>query len=215
MNANRNWTYLTVTTIVRLYMLGALAISFGHIISAAHLLQLHGWQAYTVPFAIDGFAVLGMIGRSRRFAASTQRTGFRLQALAGIASLAANVYAGHTLGERLYGALIVTAFVVAEWYAGKLAPAPAPAGPTAEQLAAAELAAKRSAAATKAAATKAAKRAAELAAQQAEADRKAKAAERRRIARQVKAAELAALETAYAAASAPISPAPGEAAAYL
>ena len=118
----RNWTYLTVAGIVRLYMIGALAISFGHIIAAAHLLHLDGWQSYTVPFAVDGFAVLGMIGRSARFAESTQRTGLRLQAVAGLASLAANVYAGHTLGERLYGALIVTAFVAAEWYAGSSAP---------------------------------------------------------------------------------------------
>ncbi len=35
-----------------------------------------------------------MIGRSARFAESTQRTGLRLQAVAGLASLAANVYAG-------------------------------------------------------------------------------------------------------------------------
>lgn len=140
-----NWTYLTVAGIVRLYMIGALAISFGHIITASGLLGLHGWQARTVPFAIDGFAVLGMIGRSARFAESTQRTGLRLQAAAGLLSLAANVYAGHTLGERLYGALIVTAFIVAEWYAGKLRPAPA-AKPTVDP--------RRSEAARKAAATR-------------------------------------------------------------
>lgn len=121
----RNWTYLIVATIVRLYMIGALAISFDHIITAAGMLGLHGWQAYTVPFAIDGFAVLGMIGRSARFAESTQRTGLKLQAAAGTLSLAANIYAGHTRGEQIYGALIVTAFIVAEWYAGKLRPAPA------------------------------------------------------------------------------------------
>jgi uncharacterized protein YlxW (UPF0749 family) len=64
-------------------------------------------------------------------------------------------------------------------------------------------------------ARRAVKREAELLAARAAAERKAATAERRRIGRQVKAAELAALETSFAAASAPVSPAPGEAAAYL
>lgn len=170
----RNHTYLIVTGIVRLYMIGALAISFSHIITAGHLLDLNGWQAWTTPFFIDGFAVLGMIGRSRRFAEATRRTGFRLQIGAGALSFGANIFAGHTLGERLYGALVVAGFVIAEWYAAKLAPAaPAVSAETlAEQSAAAELAAKRSAAAVKAAATR--KRNTETAA-------KAERAETRRI----------------------------------
>jgi hypothetical protein len=153
---NRNWTYLLVTAIVRLYMLGALAISFSHIITAASLLQLHGWQAYTTPFFIDGFAVLGMIGRSHRFEQTTRRSGFRLQMAAGALSFACNIFAGHTVGERLYGALVVVGFVVSEWYGAKLAPAApvAPAQPTDAEL----LAAKRSAAAVKAAATRKANR---------------------------------------------------------
>jgi hypothetical protein len=150
---NRNWTYTLVTAIVRLYMLGALAISFSHIITAASLLQLHGWQAYTTPFFIDGFAVLGMIGRSHRFETSTRRSGFRLQMAAGALSFACNIFAGHTIGERLYGALVVVGFVAAEWYGAKLAPA-APAQPTDVEV----LAAKRSAAAAKGAATRKANR---------------------------------------------------------
>jgi len=93
-----------------------------------------------------------MIGRSRRFDTATRRTGFRLQMAAGSLSLAANIFAGHNVGERLYGALVVAGFVAAEWYGAKLRPATA--GPTVEDLAAAELAAKRSAAAVKAAATR-------------------------------------------------------------
>jgi hypothetical protein len=181
----RNWAYLTVAGIVRLYMLGALTISSGHIITATGLLGLHGWQATTVPFAVDGFAVLGMIGRSARFADSTQRTGLRLQAVAGLLSLACNVYAGRTLGERLYGALIVTAFVVAEWYAGKLRPAPA-AKPAVDV--------KRSEAARKAAAT-----------------RKANAAKKptaRKPRPGKRDAELARMVDGFVPANAPVSPAP-------
>lgn len=147
----RNYTYLVVTAIVRLYMLGALAISFSHIITAAHLLQLTGWQAYTTPAFVDGFAVLGMIGRSQRFAPATRRSGFRLQLAAGALSFAANVFAGHTVGERAYGALVVAGFVVSEWYGAKLAPAAVVVEcPTDAEV----LAAKRSAAAVKAAATR-------------------------------------------------------------
>lgn len=152
---NRNWTYLTVTAIVRLYMLGALAISFSHIITAASLLQLHGWQAYTTPFFIDGFAVLGMIGRSHRFEQATRRSGFRLQMAAGALSFACNIFAGHTVGERLYGALVVVGFVVSEWYGAKLAPAVIV---TVEPTDAELLAAKRSASARQAAATRKANR---------------------------------------------------------
>lgn len=123
--APRNWTYLTVLSITRLYLAGALAISFMHIVTTAHLLDLTGWQAMTTPFAIDGMAVLGLIGRSHRWEPSTRRAGLVLQAGAGAVSLFCNVYAGHTIGQRIYGALIVVLFVVAEWYANKLRPAPA------------------------------------------------------------------------------------------
>lgn len=187
-----NWLYLIVLAIVRLYMLGALTISFGHIITASGLLHLYGWQAYTVPFAVDGFAVLGMIGRSSRFEITTQRTGLRLQGGAGLVSLAANVYAGHTIGERIYGALIVAAFIAAEWYAGKLRPAPAAkqAGQTWTE--------ERKA---KAKATRAANRAASMTPAE---KRKATIAAR-------KAAELAAMVDGYVPANAPVSPAPAAA----
>lgn len=137
--------YPLVWTVARLYMIGALAISFSHIIDASHQLELFGWAALTVPFAIDGLALLGMIGRSSQFAESTQRTGFKLQIGAGAVSLAANVYAGDTRGERMYGILIILLFVIVEWYAAQLKPALTPAQ---------ELAARRSAAAKQSAATR-------------------------------------------------------------
>lgn len=179
-----NRTYLVVTAIVRLYMVGALAISFQHIITSSQMLGLTGWQVWTVPFFIDGFAILGMIGRSSRFAATTQRTGLYLQMVAGTLSLICNIHSGGNLGERLYGALIVAGFVAAEWYAGKLRPAPAAASTV------------RSEAAKKAAATRKANAAAKATAAEA---RK----ERLRLAREVKA-----LEVSFASADAPVSPAP-------
>jgi hypothetical protein len=167
MNAKRSATYLLTAIVVRMFMLGAAGVSFSHIIATSQAL-------------VDGLAVLGMIGRSGKFAASTQRAGLRLMIGAGALSLACNVYAGHNLGQRLYGVLIVAGFVVSEWYAAKLRPATN--GPSAEDLAAAELAAKRSAAAVKAAATR--KRNTDAAA-------KAERAETRRIRAAARALEAA------------------------
>lgn len=195
----RNWRYILVMLVVRgVYMPGALAISFNHIVGAGHMFGLTGWQAWTTPFFLDGFALIGMVMRSRVFAGDVRRFGLQLQAGAGAASLAANVLAGHTIGERVYGALVVAGLVVAE-LAGERLHAGRAAGRK-------HGAVDRSAAAKKAAATRAANKAASDA-------KRAAAAERRRAAR-----EVAGLEAAFAAPAAPVSapPAPvGEDAAYL
>jgi signal transduction histidine kinase len=152
---NRNWTYIITKTIVTLFMIGAAAISFTHIIEASEGLGVTSWQAWTVPFLVDGVAVLGLIGRSAKFAESTRRTGLLLTLAAGSLSLTCNILAGHNLGERLYGALVVAVFVGTEAYAAKMHAAPKPAPlPTVDEVAAAELRARRSAAAQKAAATR-------------------------------------------------------------
>lgn len=170
-----NWTYALVAVIVRAFMIGAAAISFSHIVATSHTLGLR-WEAWTVPGFVDGLAVLGLVGRSPRFAATTQRAGLRLMAGAGALSLACNVYAGHNLGQRLYGVLVVAGFITAEWYAMKLRPAPVPV-PTVSE--------KRSEAAIRGAATAKANRerkATEALKAQAEADRKAAdRRERRRV----------------------------------
>jgi hypothetical protein len=216
MNTNttsRNWKYLGTLVIVRAYLIGALVISFSHIVSAAHLLQLNGWQAWTTPFAIDGFAMLGMIARSHSFAARTRTIGLRVQVVASLLSLACNIFAGHTTGERVYGAMIVAAYVFSEWFGDQMAPAEvdaaasvAAADELAAQAAAAQDAARkasRSAAAQQAAVTRKANAAAQakLAADAAQA--RAAKNEARRLARSVKA-----LEVDFAAADAPVSPAP-------
>ena len=104
-----------VKLIIKLYFLGALAVSFMHIVGAAHKLDLMGWQSYTTPFSIDGIAVIGMVMRSARWSTDTNRLGFRVQVTAGLLSLACNVYAGNTIGERIYGVVIVALFVFSEW----------------------------------------------------------------------------------------------------
>jgi hypothetical protein len=184
-----NWTYCTTVVIVYMFMLGAATISFTHIVDISQTLGL-GWEAYTVPFFIDGLAVLGKIGRSKRFAASTRRAGLKVMASAGIVSLAANIAAGNNVGQQIYGALVVAGFIAAEWYSAKLEAAPEPAPTVVDE----ETRAKRSAAARKAAATRKAN--------------KARAQRKQRTPRAPRAprpAEIAELEVSYAMADAPVS----------
>uniref|UniRef100_UPI003F493B2B hypothetical protein n=1 Tax=Actinoplanes sp. CA-084688 TaxID=3239901 RepID=UPI003F493B2B len=58
--------------------------------------------------------------RSEAFSSSTRSLGFRVQITAGALSLACNVFAGNTLGERIYGVLIVALFVLSEWLSDRI-----------------------------------------------------------------------------------------------
>ncbi len=160
-------TFEIVRALVYLQAVGAAAISFTHIVTVGQRYGLT-WEAWVAPALIDGFAILGAIGRSRQFSEATRRTGFRLMICAGLVSLVCNIHAGENIGQRVFGGLVVAGFVVAEWYASRLSAAPTP-EPTVDEVDA-ELKAKRSAAALKAAATRKANRAV--------AERAVKAAER-------------------------------------
>jgi hypothetical protein len=105
--------YLVMAIIRGIYMPATLWLSFNHIIGLGHMTGLTGSQAYVAPFLVDGFAVMGMVFRSFEDH-SLKVFGVWMQAVAGLASLGANVAAGHSLGERVFGALVVVAFVVAE-----------------------------------------------------------------------------------------------------
>jgi len=147
-----NVKFVLVKLIVKLYFGGALAVSFSHVIEASHKLALGGWQAWTTPFAIDGIAVIGMVMRGAAFSRDTRRLGFRVQVAAGVLSLVCNVFAGYTVGERVYGVLIVALFVFSEWLSDRMEGR--------EVDAEREQAAKRAAAAAKGRATRAANKAA-------------------------------------------------------
>lgn len=109
-----------VRAIVKLYFLGALSMSFVHIVSAAEKLQTTQWQAYCWPFMVDGIAVIGMVMRSAKWSSNTNRVGFRVQLSAGTLSLAANIYAGNTVGDRITGIGAVALFIFAEWLSDRL-----------------------------------------------------------------------------------------------
>lgn len=111
-----------VWVLVKAYMLLAGFTSFGHLIHAAHLLGVSDANARLVPWIIDGMFFIGMVGRSPLFSAKTRRSGTWIALGAGLFSLVGNMYAGRTAGDAAFGALVVFAFLVAEWFSAKLAP---------------------------------------------------------------------------------------------
>jgi hypothetical protein len=119
-----NATYYVAKTIVVGFAGGCLYFSFSHIIDLAHMLGATGAQAYTAPAFIDGFMLLGRLGMSAAFDASTRKIGRWMMTIGALLSIAANFFAGHTVGDRAIGVMVVIGFLVTEWYAGKLKPAP-------------------------------------------------------------------------------------------
>ena len=177
-----------ISVVVWLLLLLAAAVSATHIVETAHKLGLHDWQAYTTPALIDLVAIVGKLSMAQCFSPAFRRSGFRLLMAGATLSLTCNVYAGENLGERAFGVIVVGAFMLLEHHATK-------GGRQAVVVTTSDvdeaLKAKRSAAAHKAAAT-----------------RKRNAARRTRKPRAPKATTVAQLEAAFAAESAPVSPAP-------
>jgi hypothetical protein len=101
--------------ITKAYFFAAIAASFTHLVTAAHKGGLTGWEMWSVPFLIDGIAIIGLIMRGNEFSKNTRSIGFRVQIGAGVLSLAGNVYAAGNLGQAVYGVAIVALFVLAEW----------------------------------------------------------------------------------------------------
>lgn len=122
-----NATYYLAKTIVLGFAIGCLYFSFSHTIHLAHMLGATGAQAYSSPAFVDGFMLLGRLGMADAFDAATRKVGRRMMTVGALLSLIANVAAGQTVGDRILGALVVIGFLVTEWYAGKLKPAPIPA----------------------------------------------------------------------------------------
>lgn len=142
--------FTVVKSLVILQAIGAAALSFMHIVEVGQTYGL-GWQSWVAPFLIDGFAILGTLGRGAEFAAQTRRAGLALVLGAGMVSLVCNVMAGHNAIQKGFGVVVVAGFVTAEWYAGKMFRAPAPVAPVDEARKADYAARARKAAATRAA----------------------------------------------------------------
>lgn len=109
-----------VNSVVKGYFFGALGVSAMHVVESFEKLGLNDGEQYLTPFAIDGIAVLGLVLRSTKWSTHTRKMGLRLQLGAGTLSLAANVYAGSSLGGRIFGVLTVALFLVAEAVKGRM-----------------------------------------------------------------------------------------------
>lgn len=104
-----------VKLIVRGYFFFAIAASFTHLITAAQKGGLAGWEAWSVPFLVDGIAIVGLIMRGEEFDTRTRKIGFRVQCGAGLLSLLGNVFAARNLGGAVFGVAVVGLFVLTEW----------------------------------------------------------------------------------------------------
>lgn len=111
----------TTKTIVRAFMVVAAAFSFKHILyTGEHHLQLDTAEYWALPFLVDGLAILGLIWRGEKYSTFTRRMGFWTQLTAGSLSLAANVAAGRSMGQKAFGIFVVALFLFTEWASGRV-----------------------------------------------------------------------------------------------
>lgn len=139
-----------IQVIVKLYFFAALGVSFMHLVHAGAKGGLGG-ERWMVPFMVDGIAVIGMIMRSEEFAQRTRKIGFRVQLVAGVLSLAGNIYAAGNTGGMVLGVGVVALFIAAEWIGDQIESAQAEAVAAAQ----AEAEAKKAASIAKGKATRA------------------------------------------------------------
>jgi hypothetical protein len=96
------------------YFFGAMAVSALHTVHSFEKMGLTTGEQWLTPLAIDGLAFFALGLQSKRYADGTNRIGLRLQIGAGIAQLAANVYAASSLGGMILGLLVVGIYLLME-----------------------------------------------------------------------------------------------------
>jgi hypothetical protein len=97
----------------------AAVVSASHIVDTAGTLGLSGWYRYAAVALIDFVAIVGKLSMHEDFKAPFRKSGFRLLMTGGALSLAANIYAGDNLGEKGFGVLTVSVFMLLEHHATK------------------------------------------------------------------------------------------------
>lgn len=128
MNANintqsveNNKRYMLAKWISKGYLVGALASSFSHFIHAFNKLGLYGFGAMSMPIAVDGLALFGVLLQHKSFSTETRTMGRWLQMICGSLSLAVNVYSGWgTPGAAIQGATWVIIYMMMELMVSKI-----------------------------------------------------------------------------------------------
>lgn len=133
--SKRDGVLATINVVIWIFLVTAVAFSTSHIIETSHRLGLT-YEAFAVPVFVDGIALVGKLSMLPRFSPKLRRSGLRLLMFGGTLSLAANVYAGHNLGQRAFGVLVVAGFMLLEGHMVKVladkvvkVPAAAPVSP--------------------------------------------------------------------------------------
>lgn len=110
----RNWTLIAATVIVYGYLISTLALSAGNIIGFAAALGASTLHSYAAPMFVDGLALMGKLLSAPKLGEACNRYGFKLMCAGGALSFVANVFHGHTAGDKVVGGLLVFGFVLVE-----------------------------------------------------------------------------------------------------
>ena len=112
-----------VKLVVKAYFLTALGISFSHFIHAFNKLGLYGFGAVSMPIAIDGLAIVGMVLQSDDFSVKTNKIGKWMQLICGTLSLSVNIFSGWGApGAVIQGVTWVSIYMILEVVVGKIKP---------------------------------------------------------------------------------------------
>jgi hypothetical protein len=96
------------------YFFGAMAVSALHTVHSFEKLGLTNGEQWITPLAVDGLAFFALGLQSSKYSDSTNRIGLRLQISAGIAQLAANVFAASSVGGMVLGLMVVGIYLLME-----------------------------------------------------------------------------------------------------
>lgn len=130
---DNNKRYKLAKLISKGYLVGALGISFSHFIHAFNKLGLEGFGALTMPVAVDGMAIFGVLLQHKSFSKETRTIGRWLQMVCGSLSLAVNIFSGWgSPGAMIQGATWVIIYMMMELIVSKIKPASADTNAAAE-----------------------------------------------------------------------------------
>ena len=119
----RNYTYLTVKSVAYGMFGTGLALSVTHTYDLFHhTLGAATVTSAAVPVFIDGVQLIGRLARSPKCDAQTRRLGKWAQLTGATISLAANIIAGHAIGDKIAGAIFVLGYILMEAFAEKMRP---------------------------------------------------------------------------------------------
>lgn len=110
----------TAKAITKAYFFGAMAVSAIHTIHSFEKMGLHTGEQFGTPLAIDGLAFFALSLQSPKYSDQTNKIGLRIQICAGIAQLAANVFAASSIGGMVLGIFVVGIYLLMEAIGPKL-----------------------------------------------------------------------------------------------